>query len=249
MPRFFIDFPATVDDVIVIEGEDARHIALSLRMAKGDAITVGGVDGMEYDCTLESIRPESVTARVISEKMNSSELPAKVKLYVALPKGDKLDLIIQKATELGAAEIIPFSSERCVVKPDVSGADKKLARRRRIAEEAAKQCGRGIIPEVRMPSRFDDAMQDAAAADVPLFLYEGDGTEPLYTVIKDKLRRGCTVSVVTGSEGGFSPREVERAKECGLIPCGLGSRILRCETAPLYVLSCLAYESELNPDF
>ncbi len=249
MPRFFIDAKAQKSDTVTLVGEDARHIALSLRMAKGDAVTVSGPDGVEYECVLTDIHPESVVAEVVREKLNLTESPCEIRLYVGLPKGDKLDLIIQKATELGVAKIIPFSSERCVVKPDAGSADKKLQRRQRIAEEAAKQCGRGRIPEVVHPMRFADAVKDAAAADVPLFLYEGEGTESLYPVLKEKLRRGATVSVMTGAEGGFSPSEVEAAVSLGMKSCGIGRRILRCETAPLYVLSAVAYESELNPYF
>ncbi len=249
MPRFFIDAPAGKSDTVTLTGEDARHIALSLRMAKGDTVTVSGPDGVEYECRLCDIHPDSVRAEVISEKENLTEPPCRVTLYVALPKGDKLDLIIQKATELGVSEIVPFSSERCVVKPDKDSADKKLQRRQRIAEEAAKQCGRGRIPKVAHPMRFADAVKSAAMADLPLFLYEGEGTVPLYPVLKEKLRRGTSVSVMTGSEGGFSPSEVEAAVSAGMVSCGIGRRILRCETAPLYVLSAVAYESELNPEF
>lgn len=249
MPRFFKDVPAGKTGTVTLVGEDARHIALSLRMAKGDTVTVSAPDGVEYECVLTDIHPDSVTAEIVSEKVNLTEPPCEVRLYVALPKGDKLDLIIQKATELGVARIIPFSSERCVVKPDAGSADKKLQRRQRIAEEAAKQCGRGRIPEVTHPMRFADAVKDAATADVPLFLYEGEGTEPLYPVLKEKLRRGAAVSVMTGAEGGFSPSEVAAAVSAGMKSCGIGRRILRCETAPLYVLSAVAYESELNPDF
>lgn len=249
MPRFFINTKAEKSDTVTLTGEDARHIALSLRMAKGDTVIVSGPDGVEYECVLLDIHPDTVTAEVVFERVNLTEPPCRVTLYVALPKGDKLDLIIQKATELGVSRIVPFSSERCVVKPDKDSADKKLQRRRRIAEEAAKQCGRGCIPEVAHPMRFADAVAEAAKADVPLFLYEGEGTVPLYPVLKAGLHPGATVSVMTGAEGGFSPSEVEAAVLAGMKSCGIGRRILRCETAPLYVLSAIAYESELNPDF
>lgn len=249
MPRFFLGAPVTDPNEITLVGDDARHIALSLRMAKGQTVTVSGNDGMEYECELTDIKPERVLLKVLSARENLSEMPCRVTLYVALPKGDKLDLIIQKATELGVRRIVPFSSERCVARPDEASKDKKRARRCRIAEEAAKQCGRGVIPDVAHPMTFSDAIAEAARADVPLFLYEGDGTEPLMPVLKSGLKPGATVSVVTGSEGGFSVKETERAKESGMTLCGLGRRILRCETAPIYVLSAIAYETELNPDF
>ncbi len=249
MPRFFSDAPVTEKGEIILVGDDARHIALSLRMAKGQSVTVCGNEGTEYECELTDIKPDRVVMRVISESENLTEPPCRVTLYVALPKGDKLDLIIQKATELGVSRIVPFVSERCVARPDEASKEKKRARRVRIAEEAAKQCGRGVIPDVTHPMTYADAITEASKADVPLFLYEADGTVPLLPVLRDGLGKGVTVSVVTGSEGGFSPKEAVCAREHGMKLCGLGKRILRCETAPMYVLSAIAYESELNPDF
>ncbi len=249
MPRFFSDAPVGDSGEIFLSGDDARHIALSLRMAKGQNVTVSGRDGIEYECELTDIKPERVVLKVISASENRTEPPCRVTLYVALPKGDKLDLIIQKATELGVFRVVPFVSERCVVRPDEASKDKKRTRRLRIAEEAAKQCGRGVIPDVTHPMTYADAIAEAAKADVPLFLYEADGTVPLLPVLRGGLFRGAEVSVITGSEGGFSPREAEYAREQGMKLCGLGNRILRCETAPMYVLSAIAYESELNPDF
>lgn len=249
MPRFFADSPPSDTGEIVLFGENARHIALSLRMAKGDTVIVNGLSGEEYECVLTEIHPDRVAAEVTSVRTNLSEPPVELRLYVALPKGDKLDLIIQKATELGVSSVIPFVSERCVVRPDPKSEEKKLLRRQRIAEEAAKQCGRGIIPKVYPTKSYGAAIKEAAEADIPLFFYEKEGTEPLYPVLKEKLGRGRSISVVTGSEGGFSPREALAAESDGMIMCGLGRRILRCETAPIYVLSAIAYESELNPNF
>lgn len=249
MPRFFTASPPSENGEIVLSGEDARHIALSLRMAKGDTIVINGCDGEEYDCVLTDIHPERVTVQITETRMNQSELPLEVILYVALPKGDKLDLIIQKATELGVSSVIPFVSERCVVKPDPKTEEKKLLRRQRIAEEAAKQCGRGIIPKIYPTVSYASAVKEASLTDIPLFCYEKEGTAPLYPILKEKLKRGITVSVMTGAEGGFSVAEAETAEAAGMILCGLGRRILRCETAPLYVLSAVAYESELNPNF
>ncbi len=249
MPRFFVKVPNEAPKEITLTGDDARHIALSLRMAKGQTVTVSGNDGKEYLCELTDIKPECVKMSVLSTDENLTEPPCIVTLYVALPKGDKLDLIIQKATELGVSRIVPFVSERCVVRPDEASKEKKRARRLRIAEEAAKQCGRGAIPDVSHPISYAAAIIEAATADVPLFLYEGEGTVPLLPTLRDKLSRGSSISVVTGSEGGFTPKEAELAGESGMKLCGLGRRILRCETAPIYVLSAIAYETELNPNF
>lgn len=249
MPRFFVNVSEADPKEFILVGDDARHIALSLRMANGQAVTLSGDNGVEYECELTDIKPDCVRMRVVTARENLTEPPCGITLYVALPKGDKLDLIIQKATELGACRIVPFVSERCVARPDEASKEKKRARRLRIAEEAAKQCGRGLIPDVTHPLSFADAVKDAARADVPLFLYEGEGTHPLLPVLRGRLSRGMTVSIVTGAEGGFSPKEVAVASESGMKLCGLGRRILRCETAPLYVLSAVAYETELNPEF
>lgn len=249
MPRFFVNVSEADPKEFILVGDDARHIALSLRMANGQVVTLSGDNGVEYECELTDIKPDCVRMRVVTARENLTEPPCGITLYVALPKGDKLDLIIQKATELGACRIVPFVSERCVARPDEASKEKKRARRLRIAEEAAKQCGRGLIPDVTHPLSFADAVRDAARADVPLFLYEGEGTQPLLPVLRGRLSREMTVSIVTGAEGGFSPKEVAVASESGMKLCGLGRRILRCETAPLYVLSAVAYETELNPEF
>lgn len=249
MPRFFIDTGNVASGTVYIKGDDARHIALSLRMATGEHITVCDGAGSVFDCELRSIRPDCVEAAVISALDGNAEAPCSVRLYVAMPKGDKLELIVQKATELGADAVIPFISERCISRPDGRSAEKKLERLCRIAEEASKQCGRGVIPKVYPTLDYNAALKEAASADMPLYCYEGEGTVPLGAAIRDKLKRYMTVSVMTGSEGGFSVREADAARLHGMIMCGLGARILRCETAPIYMLSAIMYESELNLNF
>lgn len=244
MPRFFTDCPPDEGGNILITGDDARHIALSLRSAVGEAITVCH-DGVVYDCELTSVYPERVVTRVLTSRADTSEPPCRISLFVANPKGGKLDGVIQKATELGVARIVPFLSERCVSRPDPDSRGKRRAREEKIALEAAKQCGRGITPEVTELIGFDQAVREAVTADIALFAYEKEKERTLRDIIAGKLRAGMTVSVMTGSEGGFSPAEAEAAVSAGMIPCGLGERILRCETAPLYVLSAISYEAEL----
>ena len=244
MPRFFIKSPPDPDGIICIDGDDARHIALSLRCAVGEKITAL-FDGVVYDCELETIKPDRVTARVCGSAQDTAEMACRVTLFVANPKAGKLDLIVQKATELGVAKIVPFQSERCVSRPDPGSAEKRRRRLEKIALEAAKQCGRGVVPEIGDTVDFRCAVKMAAESDIGIIAYEKENAKTLRDVIAGKLGGGVTVAVMTGSEGGFSPAEAEAAASAGVVPCGLGGRILRCETAPLYVLAAISYESEL----
>ena len=252
MPRFFVRKEQIENGFVTILGDDAHHISRSLRMAAGEHITVCDMQKVEYECTLEQFLPDRVLARVDSERKSDTEPPFTACLYQALPKGDKLDSVIQKSVECGVFSITTFNSERCIAK-EKGDEENKLRRRNKISLEAAKQSGRGVIPEVNATVSFTEMLTRAAEADIKLFCYEGDGTESLKTVLaREKARftqeKGAnlpTVSVVIGSEGGFSIREVEKAKEAGLIPVGLGKRILRTETASGFVLGCLCYELEL----
>ena len=255
MPRFFVQRSAVSNGTIRIVGEDAHHISRSLRMAVGDEITVCDMQKNEYSCVLEVFDGESVVARILSEHPSDTEPPFEATVYQALPKGDKLDSIIQKSVECGVSRIVPFESERCVVrmKPEAEG--KKTERRLRIAAEAAKQSGRGCLPDVSETVRFEAMVASAKKADLAIFCYEGDNTVPLGTAltsaqVKERLResKAPTISIVIGSEGGFSLSEVECARENGMLICGLGKRILRTETAAAFVLGCLVYEFELQGD-
>ena len=195
--------------------------------------------------------PDRVEARVLSCAPSDTEPPYFARVFQALPKGDKLDSIIQKAVECGACEIVPFESERCIVRAKEGNEEKKTERRRRIALEAAKQSGRGRLPEVTPTVSFAKALEMARTADIPLFCYEGDGTEPLPATLAGARRAlppGAhpTVSLMIGSEGGFSQKEADEARRAGMIPVCLGKRILRTETAASFVLACLVYELELS---
>ena len=185
MPRFFVTASQIQNGNVKISGDDAFHISRSLRMAVGEHITVCDMAKTEYDCVLESFG-EDVVARIVSQRQCNTEPPFRATLYQALPKGDKLDSIIQKSVECGVSEILIFESERCIVKSDAKADAKKSERRNRIASEAAKQCGRGILPKVKGTVRFSDAIEEASKATLPLFCYEGDGTLPLGKVIKEK---------------------------------------------------------------
>jgi len=251
MPRFFVQKEQIEDGIVTLLGDDAHHVSRSLRMAAGERITVCDMQKFEYECELLEFLPDRVRAKVLSVAKADTEPPYEAHVYQALPKGDKLDSVIQKAVECGAAAITTFESERCITRAKDQNESKKVERRRKIALEAAKQSGRGMIPEVHATVGFSEAIRQAAQADIPLFCYEGDGTLPLASVLK-----GCrqtlsdgripTVSVVVGSEGGFSQAEAARAVAAGMHPVGLGKRILRTETAASFVLSCLVYELELS---
>ncbi len=244
MPRFFVPSTGFDADRVTITGDDAFHLARSLRMAVGDTVTVCDMHGKEHLCRLDSLRDEICRLTVLSTKESEAEPPVDITLYMGYPKGDKLELVIQKAVELGAGEIVPFISERCVVKPRADREEKQNARQCRIAEEAAKQCGRGRIPKVGMPISFSSMLLAAEQYDAVLFCYEGDGTRSLKDVLHVH-RNAKKIAVIIGSEGGFSLAEAAAAAKAGCHLVGLGKRILRCETAPLCVLSAISYEFEL----
>ncbi len=242
MQRFFVDSDAYCGNTVTISGKDAFHISRSLRMKKGEEISVCLPDGVLLSCKLVSFSDSEVIAEVISEGMCLTESPVKIKVYIALPKGDKLDTVVQKAVECGAYSVTPFMSERCIAKAGDSF-DKKLERLNRISYEAAKQCGRGIVPSVTPILTYEKMLDEALKCDLPLFCYEAEGTIP----IGQLLNKGANeIAVIVGSEGGFSEREALLAKEKGLLLTGLGQRILRCETAPTFVLSCLSLYYELG---
>lgn len=253
MARFFLSRDAMdlASGVIPIAGDDAHHIAFSLRMAVGERLTVCDMQKTEYACTITDIKPELVLLRIDEVHPNSTELPLAVTLYQSLPKGDKMDYIVQKAVELGVTSIVPVAGARCIVKLDEKNAQKKVARWQKIAEEAAKQCGRGMIPQIGMPVSFAQAIAAGAAADLPLFCYEGDGTVSLKTVLDNAKATlpsdGAVLSsaVYIGPEGGYDTREVALAADAGFPSVNLGRRILRCETASGFVLSCMTYAFEL----
>lgn len=249
MPRFFIRQEQVEDGRITLRGEDAHHVSRSLRMAVGDPLTVCDMQGKEYTCQIEGFDEDrAVYAQILQVKEAENEPPCYIRLFQALPKGDKLDTVIQKAVECGASEIVPFESERCVVRMKPEAEARKTERRQKIAAEAAKQCGRSVLPGVRSTVSFEEMLLLASESELCLFCYEGDGTLPLGRVLRETLgEKGArSVSVIIGSEGGFSLREVNAAQDAGMRLVGLGKRILRTETASGFVLSCLAFVTELE---
>lgn len=248
MPHFFVQEEAVHGSSLTLTGENAHHAAYALRLAVGDEITVSD-QRQVYACKLTRFSGNEVEADILSAASADAEPPYRAVLYQALPKGDKLDTVIQKAVECGVSEIVPFESSRCIMRSKPDSEARKTERRARIAEEAAKQCRRGVIPTVRRTvTSFSEVLKEAAACDLALFCYEGEGTRSL----RDVLDAYClpvgkvpTVAVLVGSEGGFSPEEARAAADAGLCLCGLGRRILRTETASGFVLSCLSYRLEL----
>lgn len=237
MPRFFTQTISREGGSIT--GDDAKHIAKVLRMKIGEELTVCDTKGYDYHCMIESLSDKEVTLKVLSAEKSQSEPSVKVHLYQAMPKGDKLELIIQKAVELGVDSITPVMTRRCVSKPDAKSMAKKLERYNRIALEAAKQSGRGKIPQVKPLLDLNEALDEMAETSCPILFYE-NATAPAKEVID---QAGQEIAVLIGSEGGFDESEVVKAKEKGCQVLSLGKRILRCETAPLAALSIIMFET------
>ncbi len=242
MPRFFVAASNVFGGVAYINGRDADHIKV-LRIRHGEVFTVCDGKGMDYVCKLKSTDDKGAEAEVIETSPSRGEPSVFCTVYAAFPKGEKAESIIQKAVELGASRLIFFPSERCVSRPDGASAAKKCLRWQKISEEAAKQSHRGIIPDVIVLNTFEKAIEEAAKADVPLFFYEADTD---YTIKQALESRGeyKTVSIFTGPEGGFEPDEVQSAKNKGMLITSMGSRILRCETAPLCAISAAMYHTD-----
>ena len=240
MTRFFVSAEELNDNFLVLKGENASH-ARVLRLKNGEKILVCDGQGNECICTISDVSQDQICLVIDSRQESSSEANVKVRVYMAFPKADKLEHVIQKATELGATQIVAFPSARCVSKPDEKSLKKKLERWKKIAASAAEQSGRGSIPQVSVLSSFDQALQSAAESDIAILFYENERANTLRNTLQQKPYG--SVSIVTGPEGGLTAGEVQSAIDAGLSVCTLGNRILRCETAPLCALSAIMYDS------
>ncbi len=241
MYRFFVEKYQIHDGRVDITGEDVNHIRNVLRMRPGEEVLISTGDEWEYTCAIERLEEDRVTLHVEDASRPGRELASKIWLFQCLPKGDKMETVIQKAVELGAYTVVPVASSRCVVKLDERRAAQKVVRWNAIAEAAAKQSKRLIIPEVRGVMRFRDALEAAADLDVKLIPYERqDGMEGTRKIL-NAIRPGQSVAVMIGPEGGFDDAEVQLAREHGFEPVTLGKRILRTETAGMTMLSILMY--------
>jgi 16S rRNA (uracil1498-N3)-methyltransferase len=235
MPRFFL--PEISGGYAVLTGEDARHITKSLRMRTGEEIILCDGRGTDFHGRV-SVLGEEVGVEILSSGPSRSEPAARLTLYQALPKADKLDFIVQKAVELGVSEIVPVLTSRCVSRPDGKAMEKKRERLAKTALEAAKQSGRGIIPEVAPLADFSGALACMKQAGLAILCYER-AELPLREALRGKAP--ASVAVMIGSEGGFSREEAAGAEALGIPAVSLGSRILRCETAPVCALSAILY--------
>ena len=238
MARFFVDTDTFHSEQPVLTGDNAAH-AKVLRLRVGEEILLCDGAGMECSCNVLKMTGNEVYLTPIERRPALSEAEIRASVYIAFPKGDKLEHVIQKATELGAYEIVVFPSSRCISKPDSKSIGKKLDRWQKIAAAAAEQSGRGRIPGVIALDSFSEALKRAGEADKALLFYENEHA----TTLRMALETGAykTISLLTGPEGGLEYSEVEQARAAGFQICTLGRRILRCETAPLCALSAVMY--------
>ncbi|MCR5797732.1 MAG: 16S rRNA (uracil(1498)-N(3))-methyltransferase [Eubacterium sp.] len=244
MPRFFVAQESVSAEDITIVGDDVNHIKNVLRMREGEKLTLTCGRGIDYECSIHLIGDDSIICKIERETPVQTELPVEIVLYQALPKGDKMDLIVQKVVELGAAKIVPVKTKRCVVKYDGKKSAKKVSRWQEIARSAAKQSGRGIIPEITDIMTYDMALQSAEKLDTVLLPYEMcDMTLTSGEIIRDATDKS-SIGIFIGPEGGFETSEVDQATDAGARTISLGKRILRTETAGLAILSILMFMIE-----
>ena len=245
MYQFFIESSAIQKEYIAITGSDVNHIKNVLRMRVGEKITaVDEAEGRKYLCAIKAFESERVLCEIVSGEEENAELPAKIFLFQALPKGDKMELIIQKAVELGCFEIIPVNCKRCVVKLDEKKQKSRVQRWQGISEAAAKQSGRQIIPHVHDVMEFSEALCYAYDTSVRLIPYERAKDMAKTKRALASAKTAEKIAVFIGPEGGFEEAEIEEAEKAGVCPITLGRRILRTETAAITALSWLMYELE-----
>jgi len=238
MTRFFVSQDELLPEFIVLTGENAAH-AKVLRLKSGEKVLVCDGKGNECVCTVSDVSTGQVSLVVDHRQASTTEACVKASIYMAFSKGDKLEHVIQKATELGAYEIVAFPSARCVSRPDDKSLKKKLERWQKIAASAAEQSGRGCVPQVLAVGSYLEALERSMQADLSILFYENERATTLRMALEAKQFQ--SISLLTGPEGGLEPREVDQAKDAGINICTLGSRILRCETAPLCALSAVMY--------
>ncbi|MDO4747564.1 MAG: RsmE family RNA methyltransferase [Eubacteriales bacterium] len=232
--------PVISGDKFEITGEDARHISKSLRMKIGEALTLCTTDGKRHECEIESFTVDSVIVNVLSSTVCEQEPSVKITLFMALTKGDKMDDIVQKSVELGVYEIVPVLTSRCISRPDEKQMKKKVARWQKIADNAASQSRRGIIPNVRDMLTLKEASALCKNFDKAIVFYECGG-EKLRDIINENAK---TIAMFVGSEGGFEESEIELLKENSVIPTTLGARILRAQTAPIAGITAIMYQTK-----
>ena len=239
MTRFFVSKEELNSDFIFLKGENASHGKV-LRLKAGEKIIVCDGCGEECVCTISDVSGDQISCVVEARTRSATEAAVRASIYMAFAKGDKLEHVIQEATELGAYEIVAFPTARCVSRPDDKSLKKKLERWQKIAASAAEQSGRGLVPEVIILNSYREALNRGAQADKAILFYENERSTTLRMALQTGNYR--TISLLTGPEGGLEPAEVEQAAAAGFSVCTLGKRILRCETAPLCALSAVMYD-------
>ena len=243
MPRFFAAGTSAAGGVIFLTGADADHVRV-LRMKLGEHLVICDGSGTDRHCRITRIQNGQVEAEVCEVVPCPAEPSVDCRILAGMPKGERSDFIVQKCTEGGASEICFFVSERCIARPDPKGLDKKIQRWQRIAEEAAKQSGRGVIPQVSVVMSFAEALDRAVKTELPLFLYEtGEGRMPIRQALEGA-GDFRSAAIVTGPEGGFERFEADLAAAAGLRCCSMGERIFRCESAPFAALTAVMYATD-----
>lgn len=248
MQRYFVERENMTEDIVIITGEDVKHITKVMRMNIGDDIICSNNQSRTVRCQIVEHSDSEVKARVIEELMPNTELPVKVTIAQGLPKGDKLELIIQKGTELGAKSFIPFAAARSIVKWDQKKSHKKIERLEKIAKEAAEQSYREQIPTISDVKSLHHLINHSLSYDAIIVAYEEaakDDEQSKFVQTLNGLTTGQSILVIIGPEGGLTSEEITYLKEQGATICGLGPRILRTETAALYALSAISYHFEL----
>lgn len=244
MYKFFVEPEQIVEDTVFITGEDVNHIVHVLRMKKGEQVLVSTSNDREYLCEITALEEEAVQLKLLDVYGSNRELPIEVTLYQALPKGDKMETVIQKMVELGAVRIVPVVTKRCVVQLDQKKAAKKVARWNAISEAAAKQSKRNKIPEVMMPMSFAEALFDAKKLEAALIPYENaEGMEQARCMV-DGAAKKRSLGIFIGPEGGFTEQEIEKSQQNGVKPISLGHRILRTETAGMMLMSVIMFATD-----
>ncbi len=238
MPKFFVPKENISDDEILITGEDVLHIKRVLRMREGEELMLCDSKGYDYRTEISKIGDKEICCDILEKIKSETEPNIHVRLFQGLPKASKMDYIIQKTTELGISKIVPCALARCVSKPE---GDKKTARWQKIAEEAAKQSGRGIIPEVTNAVKLTDAIEMLKDMDLAFAAYECEENRSIKSVLVGK-KDVKSVGFIIGPEGGFERSEIEKLESAGVLPVSLGKRILRTETAGEAVLAMVMYE-------
>lgn len=239
MHRFFADKSQFTDTSVELVGDDVKHISRVLRLKEGDCVSVCNKDKIDYLCKISVVDKEKVVADILDKSPNLNESNIDITLYQGLPKGDKMDLIIQKCVELGAVKIVPVVMKRTVVKP--GNIQNKMQRWQRIADESSKQCMRGILPEVAQPLTFEQMLDKLKEDELTILPYENENHTKLKKVLADNLSKK-KINIIIGPEGGFDDDEIVLAQSKSIKTVTLGPRIMRCETAPIAAISAVMYE-------